>query len=101
MKLGCDDLQTANDTLRTGLIFALVTIGIAGALVYLFAPELVRLMGANDVLQNDAVTFIRVLAPFFSVPRRDVPVRRRSEVGRPPDLCHHRMSAMDHLQRRP
>ena len=68
MKLGEDDLQTANDTLRTGLIFALVAIGIAGALVYLFAPGLVRLMGANDVLQNDAVTFIRVLAPFFPFP---------------------------------
>ena len=68
MKLGCDDLQTANDTLRTGLVFALVAIGIAGALVTIFAPELVRLMGANDVLQDDAVTFIRVLAPFFPFP---------------------------------
>ncbi len=68
MKLGEGDLQTANDTLRTGLVFALFAIGISGALVYIFAPGLVRLMGANDALQGDAVTFIRVLAPFFPFP---------------------------------
>ena len=61
MKLGEGDLQTANDALRTGLIFAVLVSWIIGAIVFVFSPMLITLMGGNDVLIDDGVTFIRVL----------------------------------------
>lgn len=68
MKLGEGDLQTANDALRTGLIFAVIVSWLAGAIVYITSPMLIALMGANHVLLDDGVMFIRVLAIFFPMP---------------------------------
>lgn len=68
MKLGEGDLQTANDALRTGLVFAFVVSWIIGAIVFALSPTLITWMGGNDVLQEDGVTFIRVLALFFPMP---------------------------------
>ena len=68
MKLGEGDLQTANDALRTGLVFAVIVSWIIGAVVFVASPALITVMGANDVLTDDGVTFIRVLAIFFPMP---------------------------------
>ncbi len=68
MKLGEGDLKTANDALKTGLVFAVTVSGAAGIVICMAAPFLITLMGANTVLADDAVSYIRVLALFFPLP---------------------------------
>lgn len=46
------DLQTANDALRTGLVFAFVVSWIIGAIVFIVSPVLITWMGGNDVLMG-------------------------------------------------
>ena len=68
MKLGAGDLKTANDALKTGLVFAVAVSWAAGLVICAAAPALIMLMGANRVLSGDAVAYIRVLALFFPLP---------------------------------
>lgn len=65
INLGRSDRQEANNALTTSFVFlGAVSILISG-LIYIFAEDLARLLGANDVLVTGAVAYIRSLVPFF------------------------------------
>lgn len=65
INLGRSDRQEANNALTTSFLFlGAVSILISG-LIYIFAEDLARLLGANDVLVTGAVAYIRSLVPFF------------------------------------
>lgn len=65
ISLGKGDKQEANDALRSVFIFLLAMSLAASAVIYLFAGEIASFLGANAVLQGDAVDYIRSLVPFF------------------------------------
>lgn len=67
ISLGRSDRQGANDALTT-LFFFLggISVVISG-LIYLFAEDIARLLGANDILVAGSVEYIRSLSPFFPV----------------------------------
>lgn len=67
ISLGKSDRKSANDALTT-VFFALggLSLLISG-LIFIFADEIARMLGANDVLVADSVRYIRSLVPFFPV----------------------------------
>lgn len=65
INLGRGNRAGANDALRSAGVFLLVFSVAAAAAAYIFAPEMARALGANDVLVQGAVDYFRALVPFF------------------------------------
>lgn len=65
ISLGEQNLYKARCALRSAMIFIVGMMAFCGIVLYIFAPELVALLGANDVLMHDSVNYMRALAPFI------------------------------------
>lgn len=65
--LGQTDKKGANDAFTTAFLFLLGFALIVSLCLYLFAGKIAFMLGANEVLQPDAVSYIRALVPFFPV----------------------------------
>lgn len=65
INLGRSDRQEANNALTTSFVFLGAASILISGLIYIFAEDLARLLGANDVLVTGAVAYIRSLVPFF------------------------------------
>ena len=65
ISLGKGDKQEANNALRSVFLFLIAMSLAVSLLIYLFAGEIASFLGANAVLQGDAVGYIRALVPFF------------------------------------
>ena len=75
MGIGCQTLVSiysgegnrkgANDALTTAFVFLMSLVTAVALTIYLSAPALARLLGANEVLRGGAVDYIRSLVPFF------------------------------------
>ena len=65
ISLGKGDKQEANNALRSVFLFLIAMSLVVSLLIYLFAGEIASFLGANAVLQGDAVGYIRALVPFF------------------------------------
>lgn len=67
ISLGKSDRKSANDALTTVFVsLGAISLLISG-LIFIFAGDIARLLGANDVLVADSVRYIRSLVPFFPV----------------------------------
>lgn len=67
ISLGKSDRKSANDALTTVFVsMGAISLLISG-LIFIFAGDIARLLGANDVLVADSVRYIRSLVPFFPV----------------------------------
>lgn len=68
IRLGQMKHNEANDAFKSGLVLALGISFLWSIITYCFAPSLALLLGANHVLINDSVTYIRVISIFFMAP---------------------------------
>lgn len=67
IRLGEQNRQGANDALRSAFLFLLIFSVIVGVLTYSFAPQIARMLGANEVLLDGSVRYLRALIPFFPI----------------------------------
>lgn len=67
INLGRLNRQGANDAIVSGGLFVAIFAIFAGIAIYLFAPEIAYVLGANDVLVAGAVDYMRALSPFFPI----------------------------------
>lgn len=65
IRLGQQDTPAANNALTSGFIFLAGFSILVSTIIYLSAPYLAGLFGANEVLLPGAVSYIRSLVPFF------------------------------------
>lgn len=65
IRLGEQNRQGANNALMSGLIFVVAMSITFGAAIYIFAPQIALLLGANDVLIGGSVDYMRALSPFL------------------------------------
>lgn len=65
IRLGELNQQGANDAFRSAFLFLLLFSIVFAGTIYIFTPEVVRLIGANDVLIADSISYLRALMPFF------------------------------------
>lgn len=65
IRLGEQNRQGASNAFRSALIFLLIFSISIGAATYIFAPDITRLLGANDVLYDGAIDYLQALVPFF------------------------------------
>ena len=63
--LGQADRRGANDAFTTALVFLLGFSSLVSVAVYTFAEDIAYLLGANEVLQGMAVSYIHAFIPFF------------------------------------
>lgn len=67
ISLGKMDRQGANDALRSGSTFIFTLSIVAALTLYFFAYEIASAIGANSVLIDGSVNYIRGLSPFIPV----------------------------------
>lgn len=67
IRSGQQDRQGANDALTSSFVFIVGFSMFFSMLFFLFAPRIATLMGANEVLLEGAVEYIRYLIPFLPV----------------------------------
>lgn len=67
ISLGRQDRQGGHDALRSAFLFLILFAVGVSILIYAFAPNIAKLLGANDVLLPGAVGYLRALIPFFPV----------------------------------
>lgn len=67
IRLGEMDRQGANNAMVSALFFMLGFALVTGTILFTFAPQLASVLGANEVLLEGSVRYIRSLAPFFPV----------------------------------
>lgn len=67
IRLGEQNRQGANDALRSAFLFLLFFSVIVGLVTYSFAPQIARMLGANDVLLDGSVNYLRAVIPFFPI----------------------------------
>ena len=65
INLGRSDRQEANNAITTSFLFLGGISVLISGLIYIFAGDIARMLGANDVLVTGAVDYIRSLVPFF------------------------------------
>ena len=65
INLGRLDRQEANNAITTSFLFLGGISVLISGLIYIFAGDIARMLGANDVLVTGAVDYIRSLVPFF------------------------------------
>ena len=65
INLGRSDRQEANNAITTLFLFLGGISVLISGLIYIFAGDIARMLGANDVLVTGAVDYIRSLVPFF------------------------------------
>lgn len=65
IRLGEMNRQGANDALVSALFFMIGFSVVMGMLIYSFAPQIAQMLGANEVLLEGSVNYMRALAPFF------------------------------------
>ena len=65
INLGRSDRQEANNAITTSFLFLGGISVLIRGLIYIFAGDIARMLGANDVLVTGAVDYIRSLVPFF------------------------------------
>lgn len=65
IRLGEQDKQGANNAFRSAFWFLVVFSLVASVATFIFAPSIVRALGANDALQEGAMAYLRALIPFF------------------------------------
>lgn len=64
INLGRSDRQEANNAITTSFLFLGGISVLISGLIYIFAGDIARMLGANDVLVTGAVDYIRSLVPF-------------------------------------
>lgn len=67
IRLGELNRQGANDALKSAFIFLILFAVTVSIIIYIFAPQIARMLGANDVLVDGSVTYLRTIIPFFPV----------------------------------
>lgn len=67
VRLGQKNYQGANNALTSGFLFLIAFSITASILLYIFAPEIAVLLGANHILLADSVNYTHALAPFFPI----------------------------------
>lgn len=67
IRLGQQDTPAANNALTSGFVFLAGFSILISSIIYLSAPYLAGLFGANEVLLPGAVSYIRSLVPFFPI----------------------------------
>lgn len=65
IRLGQRNEQGASDALRSSFMALLIFSITVAAAAYIFAPELSRMLGANDALLAGSVAYLRSMTPFF------------------------------------
>ena len=65
INLGRLDRQEANNAITTSFLFLGGISVLISGLIYIFAGDIARMLGANDVLVTGAVDYIRSLVPCF------------------------------------
>lgn len=65
IRLGEKNRDGASDAIASAYTFLLIFAAAMSTLIYIMAPQFVRLLGANDVLAGDSVTYLRSIVPFF------------------------------------
>lgn len=65
IRLGQGDKPGAKDAFTTAFLFLSGFAILVSILLWIFAGDIVCLLGANEVLQPGAVSYIRALSPFF------------------------------------
>ena len=65
INLGRSDRQEANNAITTSFLFLGGISVLISGLIYIFAGDIARMLGANDVLVTGAVDYICSLVPFF------------------------------------
>lgn len=67
IRLGEQDRQGASNALKSAFVTLIFFAVIMSAIAFCFAPQIVRALGANDVLMSDSVNYLRALIPFFPI----------------------------------
>lgn len=67
ISLGRQDRQGGHDALRSAFLFLILFAVGVSILTFVFAPNIARALGANDVLLPGSVGYLRSLIPFFPV----------------------------------
>lgn len=67
IRLGEMNRQGASDALFSGLTFIILFAAVMSVAIYIFTPEIARMLGANDVLLSSSVDYIRAIVPFFPI----------------------------------
>lgn len=67
IRLGQQDRKGASDALTSAFLFLTTFAALISLVLYIFSPSIVVWLGANEVLQTDAVSYIRALVPFFPI----------------------------------
>lgn len=65
LRLGQSDMRSANQALTTAFVFLLVFSAGMSALIFGLAPLIARCLGADTLLLEGSVSYIRTLVPFF------------------------------------
>lgn len=67
INLGRQDRAGANNALTSGFIAIAFFTTLFAILLFVFAPHIPQLLGANTVLASDSVAYLRALSPFFPI----------------------------------
>lgn len=67
IRLGERNRQGANDALRSAFVFLIFFSVVVSIFTYIFAPQIARMLGANDVLVDGSVSYLRAIIPFFPI----------------------------------
>lgn len=65
IRLGEQNKQGANDALKSAFAFLVGFSVCISALINIYAPEIVTMLGANELLLKDSVDYLRALTMFF------------------------------------
>lgn len=65
IRLGEQNRQGANDALKSATLFLIIFSIIASIIIYMFAPQIAVMLGANTVLLQGSVDYLRSIIPFF------------------------------------
>lgn len=64
IRLGEMNRKGANDAAKSALVFLLTFTISVSIIVFCFAPNVARMLGANDILLNDSVDYLHHMIPF-------------------------------------
>lgn len=67
IRLGEQNRQGANDALKSATLFLIIFAVVASVIIYAFAPQIAVMLGANTVLLQGSVDYLRSIIPFFPV----------------------------------
>lgn len=65
ISLGQRNKREASNALRSAFIFLLSFSAIFSTITYIFAPQIATMLGANEILLEGSVGYVRSLIPFF------------------------------------